>query len=273
MGYSIDVNNDNFDVEVVEKSYEKPVLVDFFAVWCGPCQLLKPILEKLANEYDFVLAKVDIDENQDLAHQFEVQGVPDVRVVSQGEIYTGFVGAVSEYEIINLLAQFNIKSNLELGIESVRQAITDKNPRLAKEILDELFNKYPERAEVVLESARFLVRLNRLDEAEKILKMIGEDEREIYRQAQSIKTLIQLQRIAINATESELDNLLANAARHTWEEDYEVALQGFLEIVQTNRKSTQGDEARKAMIAIFNLLGMKHPLTLKYQQELTLALY
>jgi putative thioredoxin len=63
MGSSISVDRDRFDSEVIQKSYEKPVLVDFFATWCGPCQMLKPMLEKLVQEYDFVLAKVDIDQN------------------------------------------------------------------------------------------------------------------------------------------------------------------------------------------------------------------
>ena len=71
MGYAIDVNQSNFEQEIIKVSYEKPVLIDFYATWCGPCQILKPILEKLVKEYDFILAKIDIDQNPELASEFE----------------------------------------------------------------------------------------------------------------------------------------------------------------------------------------------------------
>ncbi|UWU45879.1 thioredoxin family protein [Limnospira platensis] len=92
MGYAIDVNQDNFQAEVIDKSWETLVMVDFFATWCGPCQIMKPILERLTTEYDFILAKVDVDQNPELASQYGIQGVPDVRMVTKGEVKPGFVG-------------------------------------------------------------------------------------------------------------------------------------------------------------------------------------
>ena len=67
MGYSIEVDGTNFDSEVIEKSYLNTVILDFYALWCGPCKLVKPMLEKLASEYNFILAKIDIDKNPELA--------------------------------------------------------------------------------------------------------------------------------------------------------------------------------------------------------------
>ena len=92
MGISIEVDNTTFDTEVLKNSHKKPVLVDFYATWCGPCKMLKPILEKLVQEYDFILAKVDVDQNPHLAQTYGIEGLPDVRVVSVGEVKTGFVG-------------------------------------------------------------------------------------------------------------------------------------------------------------------------------------
>ncbi|MFM7908290.1 MAG: thioredoxin family protein, partial [Microcystis sp.] len=73
MGYSIEVDGTNFDSEVIEKSYLNTVILDFYALWCGPCKLVKPMLEKLASEYNFILAKIDIDKNPQLAEQFDVE--------------------------------------------------------------------------------------------------------------------------------------------------------------------------------------------------------
>lgn len=273
MGYSVVVNDANFAAEVVQQSYEKPILVDFFAQWCGPCQMLKPILEKLTQEYDFVLAKVDIDQNPELASTYGIEGVPDVRVVSHGEISNGFVGMLPEAQIRELLAQLGLKSELELGLEAVKGAIAANNPAQAKQQFDQLFQKYPEDRKLILEAAKFLLSLNQLEPAQKMLATIQEDEKGYFAEAQAIKAMIQFQQETDNPViESELDQQFANASKLALEQNYEAALQGFLAIVGKDRKY-KNDGARKAMIAIFDLLGDDHPLTKDYRKQLMLTLY
>lgn len=272
MGSSVEVNSNNYDAEVVVKSYEKPVLVDFSATWCGPCQMLKPVLEKLVQEYDFVLAKVDIDENPDLASSFGVEGVPDVRIVTQGEMIPGFVGALSEPQLRDLLRRLNLKSDLEAGLEAAQKAVARGDHPQAKHIFDQLFANYPHNHQVTLEAAKFLVKLNQLDSASTLLATIGLDDQEYYRQAQGVKALIQFRKEANNLGESELDQLFAQASRLVIQENYEQALQSFLAIVERDRRY-RDDGARRAMLSVFDILGKDHLLTQKYQSELMLTLY
>lgn len=273
MGYSITVNSNNFEVEVFQKSFQKPVLVDFFAVWCGPCQFLKPILEKLALEYDLILAKVNIDESPDLAHDYGVEGVPDVRLFSQGEIIDRFVGALPEPQLRQFLARHNITSELEQIWQSILAAQASGNQQEAEEKLKTLLEKYPENLSLTLRASKFLIETNRLDEAEKILDSLKEYEKEYFSTAQALKQLIALKRECNNpAFDNELDKLFSRAACLTVEGDYEKALEVFLDIVRQDR-SYKNDGARKAMIAIFELLGNEHPLTKEYRKQLMMALY
>ena len=102
----IDVTDETFKKEVVERSDKIPVLVDFWATWCYPCQVLKPILERLAKEQtNFVLAKVNVDENQETAQKYGIMSIPSVKLFKKGEIALEFVGLVPEEEIIQLLKE------------------------------------------------------------------------------------------------------------------------------------------------------------------------
>ena len=94
----IDASDANFEKEVVEKSREIPVVVDFWASWCMPCNVLKPVLEKLAAEYEgkFLLAKLNVDENPVTSSKFGASSIPDVRMFKDGKVVDGFVGALPE---------------------------------------------------------------------------------------------------------------------------------------------------------------------------------
>ncbi len=273
MGTSLNVNSSNFDLDVLQQSFEKPVLVDFFAQWCGPCQMLKPLLERLAQEYDFVLAKVDIDQNQDLASIYHIEGVPDVRIVNQGTVQPGFVGVLPEPKLRELLVQLGLKSGLETGLEAVQSAMATGDIDQAKSLLKQLLTQYPTNSQLQINAAQFLMSVNDVDAAEAVLGVIQAGDRQYFKTTEAMRGLIQLKRITLDPViEHELDQVFVNAARSTLDGDYETALQLFLEVTSRDR-TYKNEAARKAMLTVFDMIGDDHPLTRHYRKQLMLMLY
>jgi putative thioredoxin len=272
MGQSIEVSQENFATEVVERSHRQPVLVDFYAQWCGPCQLLKPMLEKLAQEYDFTLAKVDIDRDPELAGAYGVQGVPDVKVCLDGTMQEGFVGVLPDDQLRQWLASLNLKSKVETGLEAIAalKAAGDLEGAVAQ--LTELRQHYPTHRQLMLESARLFIEMEQFEEVEAALAPIQERERDAYAQANALRQFVQLKRNCQDIlVESELDERFVKACHLAVTGQSEAALQIFLQIVERDRKY-RNDGARKAAIAVFDYLGSTHPLTLQYRKLLTAIL-
>ncbi|MGC9503074.1 thioredoxin [Baaleninema sp.] len=273
MGYSLEVYDHNFEEEVLEKSRETPVIVDFYATWCGPCQMLKPILEQVAKEYDCVVAKVNTDENPYVPQAYGVQGIPDVKIFRDGEVVDGFVGALPEPQLRDLLAKCQIRSELDDRMDAVKHAMDSGDLESAESKLLALCEAYPDHPQLSLDAAKFYVSLGEFEKAEAKLADVPASDRQYAPQVEAVRALITFKSQCDRPLgDSELDRDFSRACCETISGNYEAALNSFIDIVGRDR-GYQDDGARKATIAIFNLLGNDHPLTQEYRRKLTMALY
>ncbi|HZG40277.1 MAG TPA: tetratricopeptide repeat protein [Nodosilinea sp.] len=272
MGQSIVVNQAEFDQAVLEPSFSRPVLVDFFATWCGPCQLLKPMLEKLAQEYDFTLAKVDIDANPELAKAFKVEGVPDVRIVTQGQVQEGFVGVLPEPQLRELLNGLGLQSSLEQDLAAFDRALATGDPAEILPTLTTLLTRYPNNSQILLKAAQLYVLQGDDALANQYLELIDPSDRAATDMADGLRGLIVLRQSLADLGDSELDEVFGAAGQAALKGDFAAALDGFLGVVDRDR-AYRSDGARKAMLSVFKLLGDGDPLTVTYRKRLMQALY
>lgn len=273
MGLALPVTDSNFAAAVLASSHNQVVVVDFFAQWCGPCKLLKPLLERLANEYNFALALIDIDQSPELASRYQVAGVPDVRICSQGELKPGFVGALTEPQLREFLGEQGLHSQVETALETIRQQRVAGNTEAVKQHFGQLIERYPNHPHLILAAAEFLIQIDSLASAQKLLGVIPIDNRPAYDRSQTLRALIELkQQFQALTLASDVDQQYLEALAAMFKGDYESALELLLGSIERNRKS-KPDAARKAMIVIFGLLGNDHLLTSQYRKRLMLSLY
>lgn len=266
--YAFDVTTANFDEKVLAASQRVPVIVDFWAPWCQPCRILKPILEKLAAEYGgkFLLAKVNSDENQELAYRYGVRGIPAVKAFVGGELVDEFTGALPEAQVREFLERLIPSPAEPLRQEALALARQGDHAaarqRLAKAI--ELDPKNDACYLDYVEQSLALATPEALAEAEELMAIVAERARDrnrvdalqarlsLARQAGGADLASLEAKLATNPLDHEARLALANAL--ALQGDYRAAFEHLLEIVRRDRK--WNDEAgRKAMVNLFNLLS------------------
>ncbi|MEN5205155.1 thioredoxin [Stenotrophomonas sp. TWI700] len=162
-----DATTETFETEVLQKSLQTPVLVDFWATWCGPCKTLGPMLEKLAGEYHgaFELAKVDVDKEQQIAAAFQIRSVPTVFLVKGGQIVDGFPGAVPEGQLREFLSQHGVVP-LEAASEAEEVAEpAPLDPQAQVDVLRAAIAAEPDKEELKLDLALALLQTGATAEA------------------------------------------------------------------------------------------------------------
>ena len=279
----IDVDEANFEREVLERSRTVPVVVDFWAPWCGPCRALGPMLEALAHEKAgaFVLAKLNVDENQELAGMFRIEGIPAVIAFRDGRPALHFVGLLPEEQLRQFIDQV-CPSEADQG--ATRAADLEANsPAEAEAQYRKILAEDPNHEAARIGLARVLVAAQRDAEAAELLKSLGVAG-EVGEEAERLRRVLEVRRNQPReGAEAELRNkieadpenaqlryelgsALASAGR------YPEALEVLLSAAERDRQLAR-NQVRELMVKIFEIIGMRSPMADEYRDKLRGLLY
>ncbi|HMQ31075.1 MAG TPA: thioredoxin [Chloroflexaceae bacterium] len=266
----IEVSERNFQQEVIERSRAAPVVIDFWAPWCGPCRTLGPTLERLAAEAKgaWVLAKVNVDENQRLAQAFRVQSIPAVMAVYEGKVVEQFVGALPESQVRAWLKRFVPEPGGSL-VEAAR-ALEASDPEGAAARYRLILGEEPENAEAMFSLGRLLL-LRGEPEGAATLRQVPAGS-PLFARAQAALPLAEVLAAAEGQPDGETDARYIGAARAIAAGQYAEAAEGLLAIVARDR-GFRDDGARRALLALFAALGDEHPLVPGARRRLANALF
>jgi putative thioredoxin len=264
----------NFQTDVIEQSRSIPVLVDFWAEWCGPCKVLGPVLERLAatNAGRWVLAKVDTEAHPDLATRFGIRSIPNVKLFSDGEVIDEFTGALPEQAIARWLEKA-LPDRYRHDIARAESALLEGKVADAEALLQGILLADPghERARVLLARTRVWSD----PEASRALVANIEEHSGQFPMADAVRTIVALLEKA-NGTDALPDGSArdhySTALRALAARDFPSALSAFIEVIREDR-AYEEDGARKACIAVFRILGDDHGVTKQFRREFSSALY
>lgn len=261
-----DATTAGFQQDVLDASLQTPVLVDFWATWCGPCKTLGPLLEKLAAEYNgaFRLAKVDVDREQQLAAYFQIRSVPTVMLVKDGQLVDGFPGALPEGQLRQFLGHHGIEPAAAADEPVEAAAPTPPDPRERVAELRATIAAEPDQPEHRLDLALALARIGETDEAATLLdalpaNLASDDRARRTRAALGFAALLKqaptpqslAARIAQDPRDLRARHLLG--AHHLVAGEAEAALAEFLEMLRLDKNFEDG-LPRKALIDAFQVI-------------------
>jgi len=273
-----------FETDVIQASQNVPVLVDFWASWCQPCQILMPLLTKLAAEYggNFILAKVNTEEHQDLAMMAGVRNLPTVKLFSNGRIVDQFMGALPESEIRAFLNK-HVKSEFDAQIDNALALSGEGKHDAAIDLLKALNKQQPENSKVYLAIAKAYLNAGELDNSEAVLNALSAE----IKLTPEYKSLRAEADLAIASQDSpEIDVLLKKieekpddlesrmhlANQYIARRQHEEALQQLIFILSRDMSYNEGG-VKQTMLNIFETLGNQGPLVKRYRNRLASLMY
>ena len=284
--YIFDVTTAPFDQAVIQNSFEKPVLVDFWAEWCAPCKVMLPILEQIAEDYqgELLLAKVNCDVEQDIVGRIGIQTLPTVVLFKDGKVVDGFQEAQPESAIRAMLAPHVVmpEAAVEDPLVQAQALFAESRFADAEALLKSILTEDNSNAKALILYGRCLAERGELTEAQAVLDAVKSDEHKaelagakaqltFLRQAADLPDVADLKtRVAQNPQDDEAAYQLA--IQQLARQQYEGALDGLLKLFTRNRSYNEGI-THKTLLQVFDLLGNDHPLVTTYRRKLFAALY
>lgn len=279
----LEVAEADFERDVIERSRERPVVVDFWAPWCGPCRMLGPVLEKLTAERngEVILAKINIDEAQQLAAQFGVEAIPTVKAFRDGRPVLEFMGLLPEDQ---LRAFFDrISPNEADRLAQQAKSLEDDKPAEAEALYRRALERQRDHTAALLGLVRVLIHRGKDEEAADLVSRViaeGAEKEEAERleavlflrqQARELGDEPSLRRTLADKPESaqvhfELGCVLAAAGK------YVEALEQLLAAAERDRKLAEA-RVKKIMVKIFHIVGVRSPMADEYRDKLVRLLY
>lgn len=274
-----DVTADSFNTQVIERSGSIPVLVDFWADWCGPCQMQMPMLKKLVDDYGgkFALAKVNTDEQKELARSFKIRSLPTMHLYKNGEIVEEILAAQTESDM-RILLERHIERESDATRQKAMEAWAQGDSEQAFTLLREAREAEPDNHQITLDLIELNIKEELPEQAETLLSDLPHDIRN-EKEAVRLRSLLDFTRVAMQAAPlqeleattreqpDELESRYQLASRYVLEERFEDAMSAFMYILEKDR-AFRDDAGRTGLLAVFELLGNEGDLVNSYRRRL-----
>ena len=273
--YVVEVSEATFASDVLVQSNRVPVVVDFWAPWCGPCRTLGPLLERLAAEAHgaFVLAKLNVDESPQLSATYGVQGIPAVKAFRDGKVVDEFVGAQPEARVREFLKKVAPTAADQKLVEA-QSLLATRHWAEAEAAFRSVLDERPANAAAALGLLKSLLALGRGCEADELLVDFprGDATPAAEKLAPLARLLCEVEGADTPLANDDLEAAYFQAARLLARGQFEAGMDGLLDVLRQSKRYRKG-EPRQVMVALFDLLGDDDPTTREYRNELASVLF